>query len=50
MQRLAASAQSDAGGKFQFERPGYYAVDRMDHAPGKPVSNLVVRLRDGSGK
>jgi glutaminyl-tRNA synthetase len=30
----------------QFERLGYFVADRHDHAPGKPVFNRVVTLRD----
>jgi glutaminyl-tRNA synthetase len=33
------------GDHFQFERQGYFAVD-PDSAPGKPVFNLTVNLRD----
>jgi len=31
---------------FQFERHGYFVADRVDSAPGKPVFNRVVTLRD----
>ncbi|RZA21260.1 MAG: glutamine--tRNA ligase/YqeY domain fusion protein [Lysobacteraceae bacterium] len=31
---------------FQFERTGYFVADRYDHAPGKPVFNRSVTLRD----
>jgi glutaminyl-tRNA synthetase len=34
-----------AGERFQFERLGYFAVDR-DSAPGKPVFNRAVTLAD----
>jgi glutaminyl-tRNA synthetase len=34
-----------AGSKFQFERLGYFCVDK-DSAPGKPVFNRAVTLRD----
>ena len=34
-----------AGGRYQFERLGYFAVD-PDSAPGKPVFNRTVSLRD----
>ena len=44
---LAAAKADD---KFQFERHGYFVADRIDHAPGKPVFNLAVGLRDGWGK
>ena len=31
---------------FQFERHGYFVADRIDSAPGKPVFNRAVTLRD----
>jgi glutaminyl-tRNA synthetase len=31
---------------FQFERHGYFVADMADHAPGKPVFNRAVTLRD----
>ena len=31
---------------FQFERVGYFVADRYDHAPGAPVFNRSVTLRD----
>ena len=43
-----ASAKADD--KFQFERHGYFAADRVDHAAGKLVFNLAVGLKDGWGK
>jgi glutaminyl-tRNA synthetase len=33
------------GGRYQFERLGYFCVD-LDSAPGKPVFNRTVALRD----
>lgn len=39
-----------ADDKFQFERHGYFAADRVDHAAGKPVFNLAVGLKDSWGK
>ena len=36
--------------KFQFERHGYFVADRIDHAPGKPVFNFAVGLKDSWGK
>ena len=42
-----ANAQPDA--KFQFERHGYFVADRIDHAPGKPVFNRAVGLKDSWG-
>ncbi len=43
-----AAAQPDQ--KFQFERFGYFVADRLDHAPGKPVFNRAVGLKDSWGK
>ena len=43
-----AMAQADQ--KFQFERHGYFVADRIDHAPGKPVFNRAVGLKDSWGK
>ena len=40
----AADAAPEQG--FQFERNGYFVADRYDHAPGKPVFNRSVTLRD----
>ena len=34
----------------QFERLGYFVADRHDHAPGKPVFNRTVTLRDSWAK
>ncbi|MBC7700508.1 glutamine--tRNA ligase/YqeY domain fusion protein [Aquabacterium sp.] len=36
--------------KFQFERHGYFAADRKDHAAGKPVFNRVTGLKDSWAK
>lgn len=45
----AAQAAPETG--FQFERIGYFVADRYDHAPGRPVFNRSVTLRDAwSGK
>ncbi len=38
-------ASATAGSRFQFERIGYFAVD-PDTAPGKPVFNRTVTLKD----
>ena len=38
-------ASPAAGGRYQFERTGYFAVDPST-APGKPVFNRTVALRD----
>jgi glutaminyl-tRNA synthetase len=43
-----ANAQPEQ--RFQFERHGYFVADRVDSAPGKPVFNRAVTLRDGAGK
>jgi glutaminyl-tRNA synthetase len=43
-------ATAKADDKFQFERHGYFAADRVDHAAGKLVFNLAVGLKDGWGK
>ncbi|MBB1059570.1 glutamine--tRNA ligase/YqeY domain fusion protein [Marilutibacter spongiae] len=40
----AASAAPEQA--FQFERIGYFSADRKDHAPGAPVFNRAVTLRD----
>jgi glutaminyl-tRNA synthetase len=34
-----------AGDKFQFERIGYFSVDK-DSQPGKPIFNRTVTLKD----
>ena len=43
-------ATAKADDKFQFERHGYFAADRVDHAAGKLVFNLAVGLKDSWGK
>jgi glutaminyl-tRNA synthetase len=40
-----SAAAAAAGTRFQFERIGYFAVDK-DSAPGKPVFNRTVTLKD----
>ena len=42
-------AAAPSGTRFQFERLGYFTVDVRDAAPGKPVFNRIVTLKD-SGK
>ncbi|MBI4706025.1 MAG: glutamine--tRNA ligase/YqeY domain fusion protein [Deltaproteobacteria bacterium] len=37
-------------GTYQFERQGYFAVDLRDSAPGVPVFNRTVTLRDSWAK
>jgi glutaminyl-tRNA synthetase len=39
-------AQAQPGERYQFERKGYFCVDTEDSAPGKPVFNRTVTLRD----
>ncbi|MDH5822164.1 glutamine--tRNA ligase/YqeY domain fusion protein [Luteimonas sp. RD2P54] len=41
-----AAAQAAPEQGFQFERLGYFVADRRDHAPGAPVFNRSVTLRD----
>jgi glutaminyl-tRNA synthetase len=41
-----AVGEAGAGARFQFERLGYFAADPLDSAPGRPVFNRVVTLRD----
>jgi glutaminyl-tRNA synthetase len=36
--------------RFQFERHGYFVADLADHAPGRPVFNRSVTLKDGWSK
>jgi glutaminyl-tRNA synthetase len=50
-QVLRAQVEPTLGGaqpddKFQFERNGYFVADRKDHAPGRPVFNLAVSLKE----
>jgi glutaminyl-tRNA synthetase len=39
-----------ADDRFQFERLGYFAVDPVRSAPGRPVFNRTVTLRDSWAK
>ena len=41
-----AAAEAAPEQSFQFERSGYFVADRRDHAPGRPVFNRSVTLRD----
>ncbi len=41
-----ALAQAPAEARYQFERSGYFVADRFDHAPGRPVFNRTVTLKD----
>lgn len=43
-------AMATAEQNFQFEREGYFCVDRIDSKPGKPVFNRTVTLRDSWAK
>ncbi len=36
--------------RYQFERVGYFCVDAKDSAPGRPVFNRIVPLRDSWSK
>ncbi len=38
--------EAQPGTRFQFERMGYFFVDPVDSAPGKPVFNRTVTLKD----
>ena len=42
--------EARAEARFQFERLGYFCVDNKDSAPGKPVFNRTVGLRDSWAK
>jgi glutaminyl-tRNA synthetase len=44
---LAGAAPEE---RFQFERQGYFVADIADHAPGKPVFNRTVTLKDSWAK
>jgi len=39
-------ADIEPGSRFQFERLGYFCADAKDSAPGRPVFNRTVTLRD----
>jgi glutaminyl-tRNA synthetase len=41
-----ALGEARRGERFQFERQGYFCVDTGDSAPGRPVFNRSVTLRD----
>jgi glutaminyl-tRNA synthetase len=43
-------ANSQADGKFQFERHGYFVADRSDHSAAKPVFNRSTGLKDNWSK
>ena len=42
----ASLANSEPEARYQFERTGYFVVDRVDSKPGRPVFNRTVTLRD----
>jgi glutaminyl-tRNA synthetase len=48
VERELASAAPEE--RFQFERHGYFVADLFDHAPGAPVFNRTVTLRDSWAK
>ncbi len=41
-----ALGQAKPGDRVQFERNGYFCADLKDSAPGKPIFNRIVTLRD----
>lgn len=41
-----ALGDAAAGSRWQFERIGYFVADEVDTAPGRPVFNRAVSLRD----
>ncbi len=41
-----ALAKAEPGGRWQFERQGYFCADPKDCKPGAPVFNRTVTLRD----
>ncbi|GAB6051036.1 glutamine--tRNA ligase/YqeY domain fusion protein [Hydrogenophilus islandicus] len=45
VERAAAEAPPET--RFQFERHGYFATDRFDHSPERPVFNRTVALKSG---
>ncbi|MHC5002857.1 MAG: glutamine--tRNA ligase/YqeY domain fusion protein [Planctomycetota bacterium] len=42
--------EAETGSRWQFERLGYFCADAADHAPGRPVFNRTVSLRDAWAK
>ena len=46
----AGLAAAEPGGRFQFERLGYFVADVQDSKPGAPVFNRIVTLRDSWAK
>jgi glutaminyl-tRNA synthetase len=45
-----AAAAATPEERFQFERHGYFVADQAEHAPGRPVFNRTVTLRDSWAK
>ncbi len=45
-----ALKDAQPGQRFQFERHGYFVADSRDSAPGAPVFNRTVTLRDSWGR
>ncbi len=43
-------AQAAPANRYQFERLGYFSADEKDFAPGRPVFNRIVPLRDSWAK
>jgi len=41
-----SARDANAEDRVQFERHGYFVADLRDHAPGKPVYNRTVTLKD----
>ena len=44
------SVGDEADTRYQFERQGYFCVDTVDSAPGQPVFNRTISLRDSWAK
>jgi len=42
----AAPGGGEAGGRYQFERMGYFCVDPVDSRPDRPIFNRTVTLKD----
>ena len=42
--------RAERGSRFQFERQGYFFVDPIDSAEGRPVFNRIVSLKDSYAK
>jgi glutaminyl-tRNA synthetase len=45
-----ALGEAAPGARYQFERTGYFCADAKDSAPGRPVFNRTVGLRDSWAK